>query len=99
METSDVFDLSFKGFAVSRPALVDLKVGALQSIKVELGERPAFLVPVRVVWVKEQLVGLESGDISADAHLRLHEFLSSKLIGQHMKPVDKKFFTGKDTFH
>src|SRR4051812_45803748 len=67
LEVSDVFDLSLKGFAVSKPALVDMKVDALQSIKVELGEKPAFLIPARIVWVKEQIIGLESGDVSAEA--------------------------------
>ena len=97
-EVSDVFDLSFKGFAVSRPALVDLKPGALQSIRVELGERHGFLVPVRVVWIKEQLVGLEIGDVSAEAHLELNFFLTDKIVGQNMRPVDRQFFNGHETF-
>lgn len=97
-EVSDVFDLSVKGLAVSRPALVDLKVGGLQSVAIELGEKQPFLVPARIVWLKEQLVGLEMGDVSAEAHLLLHEFLTDKLVGQCLKPVDHRFFSGDQDF-
>lgn len=91
-EVSDVFDLSFKGFAVSKPALVSLKKGALQAVRVELGEKPSFLVPVKVIWVRDQAIGLEIGDISAEAHLVLTEFLNDKLIGQNLRPVEKRYF-------
>lgn len=91
-EVSDVYDLSFKGFAVSRPALVNLKEGSLQAVRVELGEQPSFLIPVKIVWIREQSIGLEIGDISADAHLALTRFLNDKLIGQHLRSVEKRFF-------
>lgn len=97
-EVSDVYDLSFKGMAVSRPALVDLKPEALQSLRLELGERSPFLVSARVVWLADPSVGLEMGDISADAHLQLHSFLTDKLIGQNMRAVDKRFFASDSTF-
>lgn len=97
-EVSDVFDLSFKGLACTKPALIDVKKDSFQSIKLELGERPAFLVPARVVWLSTQLVGLELGDISSDAHLNLNSFLTDKLIGQYMRSVDKVFFAKDATF-
>ena len=97
-EVSDVFDLSFKGLSLSRPALVELKPGSLQSVEIHLGEWPPFLVPVRVIWVKDQLVGLEMGDISAQAHLCLSRFLSDKLIGQNLKMVERQFFSGDQNF-
>jgi hypothetical protein len=98
LECSDVYDLSFKGFAVTKPALVDLQADTLYSVKVELGELPAFSVPVRVVWIKEQLIGLESGDISTEAHLCLNQFMNDKLIGQYLLRVDKQFFSAGSTF-
>jgi hypothetical protein len=97
-EVSDVFDLSFKGMAATRPGLVDLKVGALQSLKLELGERVPVLIPARVVWVSDQLVGLEFGDVSSGAHLHLDAFLTDKLVGQYMRPVGKEFFSKDVTF-
>lgn len=97
-EVSDVFDLSFKGLAASKPGLLDLKPESLQSIKLELGERVPVLVPARVVWLSDQLVGLELGDISSEAHRQLNSFLTDKLIGQHMRPVDKQYFTADATF-
>lgn len=97
-ETSDVFDLSFKGCAATRPGLVDLKPQSLQSVKLELGERAPVLVPARVVWISEQLVGLEFGDVSAEAHLQLSAFLTDKLVGQHMRRIEKQFFSADSTF-
>jgi hypothetical protein len=98
-EVSDVFDLSFKGFATARPGLVNLNIGSLHSVNVELGETPAFLVPVKVVWASEQQLGLELEDCPASVHLRLSEFLSDKLIGQNLRAVDKQFFSAAETFH
>lgn len=91
-EVSDVFDISFKGFAVGKPALIHLKPGSLHAVRVELGERPAILIPIKVVWVRDQSIGIETGDLSADAHQALTRFLSDKLIGQNMRPVQKQFF-------
>lgn len=97
-EVSDVFDLSFKGLAATRPGLVEFKKDSLQSLKLELGERVPFLVPARVVWVSDQLVGLEFGDISSAAHLMLDAFLTDKLVGQYMRPVDKSYFAKDQDF-
>lgn len=97
-EVSDVYDLSYKGIAASRPALVSLKPEGLQTVRIELGERAPFLIPTRVVWISEQSVGLEFGDISAEAHLQLHSFLTDKLIGQNMRAVDPRYFSPEATF-
>jgi hypothetical protein len=97
-EVSDVFDLSFKGMAAMRPGLVEMKSGSLQSLKLELGERVPFLIPAKVVWLSDQLVGVEFGDISSSAHLMLDAFLTDKLVGQCMRPVDKTFFAKDQTF-
>lgn len=97
-ETSDVFDLSYKGFRVARPALVSLTQDAIHSVHVELGEIPPFLAPVRVAWLSEKNVGLELGQISAQAHHRLSEYLSPTLIGQNLRRVETHLISSNETF-
>lgn len=97
-EISDVFDISYKGLAVSRPGLMVLTQQQNEAVELQLGGSIAARVPVQVVWLKEQLVGLELGDLSADQLKTLHDFLTDKLIGQHLHPIDPQYFSSASDF-
>ncbi len=99
LETSQVLDLSYKGFAVNRPGLFACTLQMPVELGVQLGQNHAFAVRARVVWISLDRVGLEVPALDAKAHLAMGAFLDAQLIGAGLKLVPRTFVSGKETFH
>lgn len=88
-ETSELMDLSYKGFAARRPGLFPIAVQERVNIRVELGAAAPFFAAAKVVWCNLDWVGLEVASLPPEGHAAMHVFLESKLLGSQLRPVER----------
>lgn len=91
-EQVDVFDLAYKGAAIGAPALFEIEVNQKLPLKFSLNPYGDIGVNCRVAWKTENKIGLEFEDMTAGAKRTLDQYLDMKIIGQNLKPVDRKHF-------
>lgn len=97
-EQVEVYDLAYKGAAVGTPAVFAVALEQKIKIKFSLNPYGDVHVQCRVAWKTDQRVGLEFEQMSAEAKQRLDQYLDHKLIGQNLKPVDRRHFHADTNF-
>ncbi len=97
-EQVEVYDLAYKGAAVGTPAIFTAELDQKIKIKFSLNPYGDIDVGCRIAWKTEQRLGLEFEQMSAEAKQRLDQYLDHKLIGQNLKPVDKRHFHSSADF-
>ncbi len=97
-ESSDIFDISYQGAALGRPALLDPRVNQEIILQFEFPGSEAIVVPARVAWANERLIGLEFLHLAIEARSRIDEFLEDRLIGRYLRPVGANYFNNQDDF-
>jgi len=98
-EICEVMDLSYKGMAVRRPGMFPINVQQKVAIAVELGGQLSFTVQARIAWCNMDWVGLEFSSLPPEGHQSMREFLDAKLVGSSLKPVERVFIHGRESFH
>ncbi len=95
----EIFDLSYVGAAAVRGAGVDPKPGDALNALVELsGENAPIPFMGEVARVTEQVIALRFDTLQTEARRALDRFLHAKLLGLHMRPIDRKFFSSTAGF-
>jgi hypothetical protein len=97
-ETSELMDLSYKGFAARRPGLFPLAVQERVTLKVELGASPAFRTEAKVAWCNLDWVGLEVSVLPPEGHAAMHTFLEAKLLGTLLRPIERALVGAGQSF-
>lgn len=97
-ETSDVVDLSYKGMAVRRPGLFQIKEKETVRLFVEIGNERPFECRARLVWSNAEWVGLEITTLPSAGHLALRAFLDDTLLGLSLRQVDREHFGAQSNF-
>lgn len=91
-ETSAVFDLSYFGMALGRPALLSLAPDQFYELQIDLGRQASLGIQVRVAWLKDNAVGAELMPLDVEARQAFDEFLEDRLIGSHLRLVDRRYY-------
>lgn len=95
----EVFDLSYIGIAAVRKTGVDVKVGEKLTVQVELsGEAKPISFQVEVARVTEGILALRFDTLQTEARRALDRFLHAKLLGLHMRPIDRSYFSQTANF-
>ena len=97
-ETSEILDLSYKGFAVRRPGLFPVAVQQRVLIAVELGGVPTFTLEARIAWCYLESLGLDVAGFSAEGHAAMSFYLGAKLLGSKLRPVERIFVAKGQSF-
>lgn len=97
-ETSEVADLSYKGFAVRRPGMFPVSIQQKVAIEAALGGQKPFAVNARIAWANQEWVGLELMSVPAEGHQAMKEYLDAKLLGSALKPVERAFINPGESF-
>ncbi len=98
LEESPIRDLSYKGFAVTRPGLFQPRENEVLELAINLGLVVSFRAQVRVVWTNFEAIGLEVLELPPEGHQAMGLFLEQKLKGRQLKPVERFHFDSKQTF-
>jgi len=97
-ESGEVLDMSYQGLAGMRPALYEIKVSQKVQVHMDLpGEQSANLVG-RVVWFNDTMVGLEFSPLDLDTRALIDEFLEDRLVGLHLRSIDRRYFKEGESF-
>lgn len=91
-ETSSIYDISYSGMALVRPALLSFEKNQTIQVQVSFGEKPPVSFKVIVQWANEQVLGVKFTALGLSEHEALDDFLEDRLIGRHMRKIDPKFF-------
>lgn len=95
----EVFDLSYIGVAVLKQAGMEAKIGEKRTVQIELsGEDAPIDFPGEVARITDRVVALRFDTLPTQALRALDRFLHAKLLGLHMRPIDRKFFSQTATF-
>lgn len=93
-----VFDISYTGAAVVRPANVDLKVCHVYKLKFEFQGQHVCEMNAEVMWFNDRMVGLAFSELAGQDRIRFSEFLSDKLIGANLRKVSDEFIGPNSNF-
>lgn len=97
-EESVVRDISFKGLAVVKPGLFELRPNEILELNVTLGVESTFRAQVRVAWSNFEVVGLELLELPPEGHQAMGAYFEQKLRGRQLKPVERFHFAADQTF-
>lgn len=97
-ETSEIGDLSYKGFAVRRPGVFPVSIRQTVDMECVLGGQKAFKVTARMAWANQEWVGFEIQSMAAEGHLAMREYLEAKLLGSGLRPVERAFIAANENF-
>lgn len=97
-ETSEIFDLSYKGLAAGKPGIFAVNVHQNVDVEIELGGGARFKTRARIAWANLDWVGLEFTTLPPEGHMAMSEFLDAKLVGHELRPVAAGFYSSKQTF-
>ncbi|HMN68753.1 MAG TPA: PilZ domain-containing protein [Bdellovibrionales bacterium] len=97
-EASGLVDLSYKGMAVTKPALFAIKKDMHVPLKVEFGGRYRFNVQVRIAWINADNVGFEIVSLPPEGHQAMNAFLNAKLVGAQMRHVQRRVIDPDQSF-
>ncbi|MBK8204947.1 MAG: PilZ domain-containing protein [Bdellovibrionales bacterium] len=92
LESSGIMDMSHSGLAATRPALQQLAIDQIYKVGVILGRATQLDLKVRVVWLREQLLGLELVETTVLVRARIDDFLQDRIIGRHIRSVASEHF-------
>ena len=97
-EMSDVLDISYKGLAVRRPGVFQVKDKEVIKLLVALGDESPYECFGRVVWSNSEWVGFEISSLPPKGHLALRRYLDDAILGLSLREVDKAHFSNGSTF-
>lgn len=97
-EVSQIFDLSYQGVAVAKPSLFEGKANEEIMVTFKLGDNEEFSATLMVMWISENAVGGELLNLTLAMREKIDDFLEDRLLGLHLRPVNKKYFAQKSDF-
>lgn len=93
-EDVPVLDLSFRGAALARPKQGMFKKDDHIQIEFQFPENNNIVIPSRIAWANEKVVGVEFSPVTNEMRLALEKYLNEKLIGVMLRRINPKFIAG-----
>lgn len=91
-ERLPVFDMSLTGAALGRPRDMKLLVTDQMPLRLRLGRFGEVEVRAEIMWFNDNIVGIHFSPQPTEVRLKLNAFLTDRLVGANLRPVDKAFF-------
>ena len=98
-QRTDILDMSYSGMAVTRPSGVNFEKGKCIRAKILFAGQPAQEMEFEFVRESEKLFGVAFVNLTKENVDAMDIFLSDKILGRNVRPVNPKFFNAKHDFH
>jgi hypothetical protein len=88
-----VYDLSYGGLACSKPENISIELGAYQNFQLHLPGHKTQSLVAQVVWMGQEVMGLQFSPLSIEARKSINGFLDPRLMGVDLRAIDRKYFS------